>query len=243
MILKFIKIIFDKSQSHQRVWPFLLSKIEENETRISIFEIISKTKVQKKTIYPILTFGFKYFLENDIGVVFYLENNQVIITPRENYVILDLKTKKPKKVKILGSTIKVRKTTTKAKNEPIILYDFQSQIIEIIEYLNFKALKDFNPDSDIHKNVISDRLIEKFTIEDFKYVIDIKTEQWLNTKEDRYLRPSTLFGPGNMENYVNETSKLIIKPNRSSTPQTHEAAELSKKFIADRRKNQTSGNK
>ena len=73
---------------------------------------------------------------------------------------------------------------------------------EIIEYLNQKAKKKFRV-VDKTRKLIQARFSEKFTLEDFKKVIDNQTVKWLNdTKMADYLRPETLFGT-KFEGYLN----------------------------------------
>ncbi|MNW62266.1 hypothetical protein D3C74_403850 [compost metagenome] len=55
-------------------------------------------------------------------------------------------------------------------------------------------------------SLINGRLSEGRTVEDFKKVIDIKTEEWLGKDQEKYLRPNTLFTPTNFENYLNQAN-------------------------------------
>lgn len=77
---------------------------------------------------------------------------------------------------------------------------------KVINYLNEKALKNFGLDSKDAIQYINGRIDKnKATFEQFKRVIDTKTEQWLYDDEyNKYLRPSTLFRESNFENYLNE---------------------------------------
>ena len=50
---------------------------------------------------------------------------------------------------------------------------------------------------------INGRIKDGYNENDFKKVIDIKTEKWLNTSMEDYLRPQTLFSQ-KMESYLNE---------------------------------------
>ncbi|MDM5231452.1 phage replisome organizer N-terminal domain-containing protein [Lysinibacillus pakistanensis] len=80
---------------------------------------------------------------------------------------------------------------------------------EIIEYLNQKANKKFKHTSQKTQTLIKARFKEKFTLEDFKQVIDIKTAQWLaDPKMSVYLRPETLFGT-KFEGYLNEQNNFV----------------------------------
>jgi len=80
---------------------------------------------------------------------------------------------------------------------------------EIIDYLNQKANKKFKHTSQKTQTLIKARFKEKFTLDDFKQVIDIKTAQWLaDTKMSVYLRPETLFGT-KFEGYLNEQNNFV----------------------------------
>lgn len=77
---------------------------------------------------------------------------------------------------------------------------------EIIDYLNQKTGKQYRHTTTKSKRVIEARWNEGFRIDDFKKVIDIKTNDWLNTDSDKYLRPETLFG-SKFEGYLNQKPK------------------------------------
>lgn len=75
---------------------------------------------------------------------------------------------------------------------------------EVIDYLNMKVDKNFTHTSKATQRLIDARTNEKYTLEDFKTVIDIKTESWKDDpKMNSYLRPNTLFGT-KFEAYLNE---------------------------------------
>ncbi len=95
------------------------------------------------------------------------------------------------------------------KNNLNILSSDARPYEEIIRYLNKKAGKNFSSTTETTRKFINGRLNEGKTIDDFKKVIDIKTDEWLNTESEKYLRPSTLFRPGNFENYLNQ--KPVMK--------------------------------
>lgn len=95
--------------------------------------------------------------------------------------------------------------------------------VEIIDYLNQKAGKRFSPKSAANQKIINGRISEGRTLEDFKQVIDVKTEEWLDNPEmNQYLRPSTLFRPTNFENYLNQVSVKNVK--KQSDPRDKEVA-------------------
>lgn len=79
----------------------------------------------------------------------------------------------------------------------------------VVSYLNEKTNRDFKSTTNSTKSSINARIKEGFKLEDFKRVIDIKTQQWLNDKKMAgYLRPQTLFGT-KFESYLNEAPKTV----------------------------------
>lgn len=80
----------------------------------------------------------------------------------------------------------------------------KGQVHEVIAYLNSQTSKHFKANSKDTVKLISARLRDNYTVDDFKKVIDIKTPQWAGTDMDKFLRPSTLFAPKHFESYLNE---------------------------------------
>lgn len=77
--------------------------------------------------------------------------------------------------------------------------------VEIVDYLNDVAGKNFRHSTKKTQTLIKARLKEGFTVDDFKRVIDNKTKEWKHDpKMSKYLRPETLFGT-KFESYLNET--------------------------------------
>lgn len=92
------------------------------------------------------------------------------------------------------------RTRRKRRNKDIYIEIY----IDIVEYLNKKANKNYKHNSDKTRRFIDARLNEGFTLEDFKKVIDNKCRSWLNDERmNQYLRPETLFGT-KFEAYLNE---------------------------------------
>nr|DAN86943.1 MAG TPA: replisome organizer protein [Caudoviricetes sp.] len=74
---------------------------------------------------------------------------------------------------------------------------------DIIKYLNEATSKSFKV-TQKWKDLIKARWNEGQRLDDFKKVIDVKTNQWLNNQEmNKYLRPATLFG-NKFDDYLNE---------------------------------------
>jgi uncharacterized phage protein (TIGR02220 family) len=99
--------------------------------------------------------------------------------------------------------------------------DYAQEREEIINYLNEKSGKAYRPNSDKTKRLISARLNEGFTVEDFKTVIDNKVSSWLGNKDmEKYLRPETLFSP-KFEGYLNEKQCVDTKSTSPSGIRTN----------------------
>ena len=73
----------------------------------------------------------------------------------------------------------------------------------IIGYLNERTNKNYTTKNKATIKDIQSRIKEGYVFEDFKYVIDIKAGQWMNTEMEQYLRPQTLFG-NKFNSYINE---------------------------------------
>lgn len=79
---------------------------------------------------------------------------------------------------------------------------------EIIAYLNERVGKSFKESTESTRKHINGRLSEGYTVEDFKKVIDTKSQEWLgNPRMEKYLRPGTLFSPTHFEAYLNESGQ------------------------------------
>jgi len=80
----------------------------------------------------------------------------------------------------------------------------------IINYLNLRTGQHYKHNTDKTKSLIRARLNEKFTIDDFKVVIDKMCVEWMNTDMQKFLRPETLFGT-KFEGYLNREVKQTTK--------------------------------
>ena len=88
----------------------------------------------------------------------------------------------------------------------------------IIDYLNLKSGKKYKYNTDKTKEFIQARYNEGFNEEDFKKVIDIKVEEWINDKEyNKYIRPATLFS-NKFEGYLNQATEKPIKHIEDDNP-------------------------
>lgn len=84
---------------------------------------------------------------------------------------------------------------------------YNSEFGQIVDYLNEKSGSSFKATTEATKKLISGRLSEGYTVEDFKKVIDNRVANWTGTEYEQYLQPSTLFAPTKFEKYLNFASK------------------------------------
>lgn len=106
----------------------------------------------------------------------------------------------------------VHKVTTnkkyKNKRKEILGQLGQNPTLEVIEYLNQKAGKNFKPNG-ANAKFINARLGEGATVEQCKSIIDAKVNEWAgDEKMSKFLRPETLFNQTKFESYLN----ALIKP-------------------------------
>ena len=70
-----------------------------------------------------------------------------------------------------------------------------------IEYLNTKTNGNFEPHYPYTVELLQKLINAGYILDDFKLVIDAKCTDWIGTKFEMYLRPSTLFG-AKFESYL-----------------------------------------
>lgn len=101
---------------------------------------------------------------------------------------------------------------------------------DVIDYLNKKTDSAFRY-AKAHQRIIEARVKEKFTLEDFKAVIDVKASQWKGSNMQIYLRPATLFQASKMDGYLQESKMIIPKSNDEKTT-AERASDTVQKFFS-----------
>jgi uncharacterized phage protein (TIGR02220 family) len=186
MLSKFLNTLYQKPNEYQLFWVFILGHIDEKETvEVSITKIKRKFNVSTSSFYRMLSFGLSFFEDenSEINIIF---KNAKLFLHKNNI----------------------------SKNNDYFKKQNNSDIaINVINYLNEKAGKKFSTKSKGNFTHINARIKEGYTEDDFKKVIDVKCEKWLNTKFDDYLRPHTLFSL-KMESYLNETKNIPVTNER-----------------------------
>lgn len=93
---------------------------------------------------------------------------------------------------------------TKPKKEKQEKKSLKADACHILEFLNLKAKKNFEP-VDTHLKLISARLEEGATVQKCKSIIAMKCRKWSgDPKTEEWLRPKTLFNKTNFDNYKGE---------------------------------------
>lgn len=109
---------------------------------------------------------------------------------------------------------------SKAETETQAKTQRKTQITEIadrvVDYLNLKAGTAYRHGIAKTVSLVSARLKDGFTENDFTLVINKKCEEWKETDYAKYLRPETLFGT-KFESYLNQISQQNRIDSRSTT--------------------------
>lgn len=185
MLILFLNNLYKKPIEYQLFWIYILGQINDGEKiHIELKQLKKRFNYNKSTFYRIMRFGLEFFNNDSNGVSIELINQNLIIKVVRNK-------KKVNKPKQLTSNIELHK--------------------KVIEYLNEKTNKRFTIKNKQTIRFINARIKEGYNEFDFKKVIDIKSEKWLNSSMEDYLRPQTLFS-AKMEGYLNEKNN-IKKPN------------------------------
>ena len=164
------------------------------------YQILTSQGIQKRYIEAIkrrkdVPINKEYFL---------LKNHNVNIIPQNVNIV-------PQDVDItaLNADIQKQSIVKYSKVKESIVEHTATQYVDIINYLNEKAGKNFLLDDPDTIELIDARKQEGFTLSNFRYVIDVKSAEWLGKRSNdgrdmgSWLRPSTLFGPKFRE-YLNQ---------------------------------------
>lgn len=185
MLILFLNNLYKKPIEYQLLWIYILGQIDDgNTSTIQLKKLKKQFNYNKSTFYRILRFGLEYFNNDSNGISIELTKQNIIIKVIRN-----------KKVKTIKEPLK--------NNIDLIK--------KVIDYLNEKTSKRFTIKNKQTIRFINGRIKDGYNENDFKKVIDIKTEKWLNTSMEDYLRPQTLFSQ-KMEGYLNEKNNKK-KPN------------------------------
>jgi uncharacterized phage protein (TIGR02220 family) len=101
-----------------------------------------------------------------------------------------------------------------------------SLIPQIIEDLNHVTGKAFRPTTASTIKLLNGRIAEGYTLDDFKRVHRLKFAEWgSDPSMEQYLRPGTLYRPGNFESYANKRTIEEIEEAEKATAASRELME------------------
>lgn len=115
------------------------------------------------------------------------------------------------------SAISINDTTKETITKKTNLKENNIPFSKIIDYLNEKTDSHYKHTTNGTQKHIRARWAEGFKLIDFMTVIQNKVDSWGGTEWEKYLRPSTLFGP-KFESYLNEKNKPKPQNNYISIP-------------------------
>lgn len=110
---------------------------------------------------------------------------------------------------------------------------------EIIDALNFESGKRYGHTNEATRRKIKARWNDGYRLEDFRYVIQIKCREWVNTQQEKYLRPETLFG-NKFESYLNQKTIETMEPRATTVHQQerHKQTALFRAYLEDEANNE-----
>ncbi|WP_010501367.1 conserved phage C-terminal domain-containing protein [Paenibacillus elgii] len=172
---------------------------------LSRFESEQMLNIKKTTKYSVVTV-VNWIQYQD------LDSNW---TANEQQLNTNKNVKNYKNLKDLKRYSVVRKKSDPKKEETegeLVSKENEALITDIIHYLNAKLSTKYRPSTKEIKKMINGRLNEGYTLDDFKYVIDVKCADWIgNAKMEKFLRPSTLFRPTNFVEYLNQKMPIAAE--------------------------------
>jgi uncharacterized phage protein (TIGR02220 family) len=217
-MLNIAPALYGQSTKYIQVWLYIFTCIAREEP-IIISNIINQCMITRQSLYDIINRGVIVFNQHNISLTI----NR--IHPKDKTLIIQCSslTKSSIKEKPLTTTNNQSNEINQPKKAKSINNQHELAINVIITYLNEATNKQYRTDNQTTIRLINARLNNGFTIEQFKYVIDVKVAHWKDSEFDKYLRPETLFG-NKFEAYLNETI-ITNKPNDNLTQRIRNAEE------------------
>lgn len=180
------------------VWAVVFANLDES---ISLSKISEKVSISKTHVFRIIKWGMDVLQELGVECQYNSNSNGIIVS-------------------IGKSTVKTKQIIkVVAENKSMPIEKHYEITVEIINYLNNKANKNFSVEAKEAKRCINARVSEGYNLNDFKKVIDTKVTKWLNTPQEDYLRPITLFGT-KFNSYLNERPQNEQITNQSNIART-----------------------
>ena len=207
MIILYFKLIFKAINKEGK----LIKKIGKKNIPYTIEELVTETGHSKKLIED----SINYFLDTEMiekkGNTYYIED-ALVLTNQTTVGAMEMREYRAKnsRDKSKNNCTPKGKTNIEINNNKLELITNKKELIkkddsiyqEIIEYFNFKTNSSYVL-IDEYKKLINN-ILNKYTIDDIKIVIDKKVSEWINNpKMKSFLRPETLLGT-KFERYLHQ---------------------------------------
>lgn len=218
--------IFDNADL-LKVWIWcLLKATHEDYTQIVGLQTVELTKGQFITgrfkgaeelkLNPSTFYKYLKVLEK-LNMIVLNSNNKMTVVTVANWGKYQLDENESCQQNNNNVTTKEQQSNTNKNNKNVKKKD-NIPFAEIIDYLNSKTGKNFKHTTKKTQSLITARMREGFTLEDFKKVIDTKVADWKGTEYAKYLRPETLFGT-KFEAYLNQEAPASHDQKKNITAQ------------------------
>ena len=182
-LISFIKTLLKEGKIYYDVWQPILFSLEENKHAV----LNRRLDISKTTYHRIIKFGLDMFKEKVSNINIEHKRGKLFIV--ENEVVITKKVSNPKVVK---------------KTEKVNVGVDMNEVYEnIISYLNDKAGTNYKSETNSYRTFINARIKAGYKLDDFYKVIDNKTNEWVGTDFQKFLRPETLFG-NKFDSYLNQ---------------------------------------
>lgn len=183
--------LYGQSDKYILVWIYIYAHMRDGMIYTNE-DVCRQCNISRQGLSDILTRGVRVFNEKGINISIHRQS------PTSKFFTLEHD----------GVIVKERKAVSTPKKPKQEFGELQQkqEFLEniIVTYLNEQTGKAYRTDNKETLKLIQARLKDGFTVEQFKYVIDVKAHSWKNTEYEKYLRPQTLFG-NKFETYLNET--------------------------------------
>lgn len=192
-MLNIAPALYGQSDKYIRLWLYVFCHIDKGINKLCVGDIINECEISRQSFYEIINRGVRVF--NEHGIIMSIHREHVT----DKHIIVTCN--------VTNSTIQSKPATTKEQKEnqsKPINEQHGLAINAIITYLNEVTNKRYTTTNATTVRLIIARLNNGFSLEQFKYVIDVKAAHWMNTEMEKFMRPETLFG-NKFEGYLNET--------------------------------------
>jgi uncharacterized phage protein (TIGR02220 family) len=204
----FIQELNKKGKIYKDVWLHLLLKYEDNKP-IPFNVNVRFDTISVSTYYRIVDYGISLFPK-----FFY---NYSIVKQRGELLI--------SKTNVTTIEVPIQTKVKKVIKPKIEIEKPKQDYEEIINYLNECTGQKYRVDSKVTISLIELRIKDGYNLDDFKKVIYNKSKSWLNTNQQIYLRPQTLFG-NKFEGYLNEITFVEKNKQQENYDAVSQATEL-----------------